>query len=80
MRRQQEVTLGVVPKPLISEADYPTFRMLLGKQVPATFEEWKRIPITPQDFIGYCQRKRLQPTKANLRNCAADQYGRQTQR
>jgi hypothetical protein len=89
--------MGIIPAPQISEEDYPAFRMLLGRQFPASFAEWKheaekedslvgigdsvkRVPITPQDFIGYCQRNGLQPTTQNLRSCAARKYGRQAPR
>jgi hypothetical protein len=37
----------------------------------------KRVPVTSQDFIGYCHRNGLLPTMHSLRNCAADKYGRQ---
>jgi hypothetical protein len=89
--------MGIIPTPQISERDYPAFRMLLGRQIPASFAEWKhqaekedslvgvgdsikRIPVTPQDLIGYCHRNGLQPTTQNLRNCAARKYGRQVSR
>jgi hypothetical protein len=41
-RTARETVVGTIPSPLISEADYPTFRLLLDNQIPASFAEWRQ--------------------------------------
>ncbi len=42
MGRTAKVTIvGTIPVPLLSEADYPSFRLLLDNQIPASFAEWR---------------------------------------
>jgi hypothetical protein len=40
-RTAKETIVGTIPAPLLSEADYPSFLLLLDNQIPASFAEWR---------------------------------------